>query len=107
MEPALTIVDYLWDSRNTWFEGNPGCGHTFEEHTQGFLDQIPVEIWLNIEMSRLGPTPMLKYCTADEWDDVVGPTAQDRQLQQLVDYHMHAATELIALQASEERKVNE
>lgn len=105
MEPTITIIEYLWDSRNTWFvhENPNGCDCTFPEMVYQFLDQISVDMYMEILDGHLQEVRH----TAKEWDEEVGPTAQANALQAVVDYHLDAAAQVIALQATETRKGNE
>ena len=105
MEPTLSIIEYLWDSRNTWFKhDNPnGCDCTFHEMAYQFLDDISVDVYMAIIDNTLKPLVLTK----DEWDELIGPVAQADALQSVVDYHMEAAAQIIALQATADRKGNE
>lgn len=109
MEPAIDIIAYLWDSRKSWFvHDNEDCPHTVEERIEEFLDSINVGAYMEFAENDLGhPYGVWLHHTADEWSELVGPKAQDRYLQKVVEAHMNYVTEIMAFQASQARQSDE
>lgn len=108
MEPAIDIIAYLWDSRKSWFvHDNEDCPHTVEERIEEFLDSINVSTYMEIAETDDGPVAAWLHHTADEWSELVGPKAQERYLQQVVDAHMNYVAEIMAVQATQNRQGDE
>jgi len=106
VNPAITILDYLWSMRKTgWLKHHENCSCDFEKLAADYIEgTLTVDQWAEVVIStNFGAIIREKRKTADEWDELCGPKAQDRQLQEALDQHMDAVTQIMALQASKER----
>jgi len=102
MEPTLTIIEYLWDARNTWFDcqDKETCDCTFESRARKALDEsFPAYLWLDVE----GSSADLSLRTSEQWDELVGPKAQMIAIDERIEMFMAQASELVAIRASYER----
>lgn len=106
MNATLTIIRYLYEGCNTWLTHGEGCLCTTDEKVQAALDQIPVQYWLDVDKLGVGQCePLLK--TAEEWDELCGPTAEAHAINSMVEDLMSKAAELVSLQATKERQSGE
>lgn len=104
MEPAIDIFTYLWDSRKTWFNHqNIECDCPIEEQIEDFIDQLPVSVYMEIVELDEGVSAHFLHQTDAEWNETIGPAAQERALQNVLDFHIDQASKIIAIQASEEQ----
>ena len=99
MKPTITILDYLWSGRKSWLKHNEDC----------VCDEISIEVgtWAEIVVVNDMPTMQMIRMSADDWDEICGPTAENRQLQDLLDLHMEEVSKIMALQATKERLSSE
>ena len=104
MNPTMTIVDYLFAARNTWFsECGDDCQCSIEERIENFLDGLPVDIYATVLSQDDKPVFGLKMLSDEEWNEEVGPKAQNEALQAQLDHHMNKVTEIMSLQLTKER----
>lgn len=95
MEPAMSILEYLWLNRNAeWFKHHAECDCPFESKAQQFMGQIEFE-WFEIVETDEGPVFAQIQMTVSEWNDTIGPGAQAAAAQRLIDYHMAQASALM------------
>ena len=107
MEPAISIIAYLWDSRNTWLKHHPECVCSFEERVEDFLNQIHFGTYMEVVVTADGPQAVWLHKTADEWSEEIGQKAHDRQLNKLIEYHSNVAATLMSIQATETRLMSD
>jgi len=104
MEPAISIMSYLWDNRNSeWFKHNDQCECPFEVKAEQLLDSIPVSLYAEIVEVNDQPVFALLQHTADEWDRLIGPIARAEALEKHAEALMDRAAEYIAAAASTTR----
>lgn len=99
MEPTMTIVAYLYSGRNTWLRCSEECVCSTDEEVKNALDQILVEQWLDIHAPYVG----LKFRTASEWDQICGPAAEQRVLQNMSSDLLSQAADIMSIAATKER----
>lgn len=109
MKPAITILDYLWSMRKQgWLKHHAECSCEFEKLAADYIEfTLTVDQWTEIVVINDMPTGQLIRMYADDWDELCGPKAQDRELQQRLDAHMNEVSNIMALQASKERLSSE
>ena len=109
MNPAITILDYLWSLRNTWLKHNDECTCSFEklaaEHIESTLEVCDWSI-VKIMGSEI-PYLELKYLTAEQWSEMCGPAREEKALQFALDQHMSQVSEIMAVQATRERQTSD
>lgn len=108
MKPTITILDYLWSGRNTWLKHADDCDCDFEKISSEYIEQaVRVEDWAEVVVVNDMPTFQMIRMTADDWDELCGPSAEFRQLQEVLDVHMEQVSHIMALQATKERQRSE
>lgn len=108
MEPAITIIEYLWGARNTWLKHHDDCDCPPEQLIEEFLENvITIDIWAEIS-TPLDGCPQLNFVKMRprEWSEMCGPSAQKTLIGQQIDLLMGEASKLMALQATYERLSN-
>lgn len=103
MKPSVTILDYLYSARNSWFRCSEECNCPIEKRIENFLDELSVEVYAEVVVIDDRAELHLTYLDEEEWDNIIGPKAQDELLQEQVNAYLSAASEIMALQASKER----
>ena len=108
MKPTITILDYLWSGRKSWLKHNEDCVCDFEKLSSEYIEiSIEVGTWAEIVVVNDMPAMQMIRMSADDWDEICGPTAENRQLQDLLDLHMEEVSKIMALQATKERLSSE
>lgn len=109
MKPAITILDYLWSVRKTLLKhDNEECSCPFEKVASEYIENsMVVGMWAEVVVINDMPTLQMIRMAADDWDELCGPKAQDRQLQEILEAHMEQVSQIIALQASKARLSSE
>lgn len=106
MKPTMTIIGYLYSGRNSWLRHDKECICEAEEIIEEILDQVPVCQYMSFSQSlTAGASFHLK--TADEWDEICGPKAEARVLNDMAEAHMNKAAEILAIAATKERLSSE
>ena len=108
MKPAITILDYLWSGRKSWLKHHEECDCPFEKLSAEYIEQaLRVEDWAEIVVVNDMPTLQMIRMYADDWNEICGPKAEARQLQEVLDAHMEQVSQIMALQATKERQSSE
>lgn len=108
MKPTITILDYLWTGRKSWLRHHDECECTFEHLSSEYIENgLEVNGWAEVVVVNEMPTMQMIRMSAEDWDEICGPTARINQLQSLLDMHMEEVSKIIALQATEERQSSE
>lgn len=103
MKPTMTIVQYLYSLRNGWLRHHEECSCGEEKLIQEVLDQVHVEAYMQIEFAKDYAGMTFKLKSADEWNEICGPAAEQRVLNKMADQLMAQASEYIAMAATKER----
>lgn len=108
MNPAITILDYLWTLRNTWLKHNDECTCSFQklaaEHIEATLE---VDQWVGIRIWSDTPELKLVFRTAEQWSELCGPAGEEKALQFALEQHMDKVSEIMAVQATRERQTSD
>lgn len=108
MKPAITILDYLWTGRKSWLKHHDECECTFESLAYWYLwEAVKMQDWAEIVVIDEMPSVQMIRMSAEDWDEICGPTAEMRQLQEVLDLHMTEVSKLMTLQATKERQSSE
>lgn len=104
----MTIIGYLYSLRKTWLRHHEECICDTDELIREVLDQILVEKYLAIEPTKYNPNgATFLYRTADEWNEICGPAAESRALNQAAESLMNQASEILGILATKERLSSE
>lgn len=103
MNPTITILDYLYEARNSWFVCDCGEACSVEERIENYLDELMLQDYADVAVYAEGAVLRLIRKTAEEWDEEIGPKAQDQALQRQLDQYIDAASQIVSLQATKER----
>jgi len=98
----MTIIGYLYSGRNTWLRCSEDCICDVEDRIKNELDQIPVELWIIFDPERLPAAPYIQR-TADEWNEICGPAAEQKALNEVANRLMSQAADYMAAAATKER----
>lgn len=96
MEPAIPIVSYLWEARNTWLKHDANCQCPFTVLAEQTLDQLTVAVYTEIVETDDGPLQVFVHYTRAEWDDMIGPARQSALANEAVEHIMAQATEVMS-----------
>lgn len=108
MNPAITILDYLWSLRKTWLKHNENCTCSFQKLAEEHIENtLTVDQWVGIRIWSDTPELKLMFRTAEQWSELCGPAREKKQLELLLEQTMNQASEIMALQASKERLSSE
>lgn len=104
MNPAITILDYLWSLRKTWLKHNENCTCSFEKLAEEHIEHtLTVDQWMGVRIISDIPELKMTYRTAEQWSELCGPAREKKELDLLLEQTMNQASEIMALQASKER----
>lgn len=108
MKPTMTIIGYLYSLRKTWLRHREDRICDTEDLIREVLDQVPVKEYLSIEPTELNPNgASFIYRTADMWNEICGPAAESRVLNEMANAYMGQASEILAMLATKERLSSE
>jgi len=108
VKPTVTILDYLWSGRNSWLKHDNECICEFEKLSSEYIENaLEVKTWAEIVVVNEMPTMQMIRMAMDDWNELCGPAAESRQLQELLDLHMEEVSKIMALQATKERQGSE
>lgn len=108
MKPAITILDYLWTGRKSWLRHHDECECEFESLASEYIEAtMEVNAWAEVVVVNEMPTLQMIRMTAEDWDEMIGPSAELHQLQSVIDMHMEEVSKIMALQATKERQISE
>jgi len=99
----MTIIGYLYSGRNTWLRCSDECICSVEERIQQTLDQVPVSYWLQLEEAKDYAAMQFLLRTSDEWNEICGPAAEARTLNDIANSLIDQATDILAVAATKER----
>lgn len=103
MKPTITIVQYLYSGCNTWLRHHEECDCPADKLIQESLDQVFLEEYTEVQFAKDYASLSFKLKTAEEWDEICGPKAEDRALNKMLEEHMAVASEILAALATKER----
>lgn len=104
----MTIIGYLYSLRKTWLRHGEDCICDVDELVREVLDQVPVKEYLAIEPTEFNPNgASFIYRTADKWNDICGPAAEAKVLNEMASSYMGQASEILAVLATKERLSSE
>lgn len=99
MEPAITIVSYMWGARDTWLKHQAECVCPFTALAEEVLNQLPVAVYMEIVETDDGPLSVFLQQTRAEWDDLIGPEVVRANIDAEVNALMAASSDLISRSA--------
>lgn len=87
----MDIYEYLWAERDSLLETGCDHEHSFEELSNQFIDEIPVEEWITLIG---GNKPVFKVRPKEEWDNLIGREAQRKFLSELAQSYSDQASQI-------------
>lgn len=107
MEPAVPIIQYLWDARNTWLKHSDDCLCDFESLAmRALVEHFPASLWAEVVVTDDGPIMVSLYHTRDEWSHILGPHAQIEALQADIAVLTNEMADRMQAQAKYEALIN-
>lgn len=108
MNPAITILDYLWRERN-WLKHHENCTCSFEDLATKHIERtLTVDQWAEVVVSvNFGAIMRELRKPAEEWSELCGPAGEARQVQDAIEAHANEMSRLMTWQASRERQTSD